>query len=548
MAEIIQLNKELGVSKWVELARERQARDLVDAPKRGFHWRPELGWRVVKFFSLVQHYKGDVAGQPFELEDWQIYDVILPLFSWVDSDGYRRFREAWLEWARKQGKTAFAAVIGLYLTAADGEAGAEVYTLATKKEQAKIVWDDADIMATNSPYLSPFVQHFKTSLFIPRTQSSMKYLGRNSKSTDGLNPHGYIADEVHEWTDRMLWDKMTTATGFRKQPLGVAITTAGVYRPEAIGWIQHERAQAVLEGVIEDDTLFALIAAAEPDDDFSLPSTWAKANPNMGVSISPKYLAQQYQKAINEPGFYNTFARLHLNIWVQQVDRVIDIPVWNDAPKLAKPESLVGQLAYGGLDLATTVDLASFELVFPDPEGAEHPYDVLSMFWCPEKTISERTEKDRVPYTDWAREGLIRPTPGDTIDHEVILRDVLEACELYNVEEIGFDPFNAMQLVKRLSDAGLKMVPVRQGFLTMSPATKQILIDYKQKKIAHGGHKILTWNASNVALERDAADNIKFSKKESTEKIDGMIALTIARERSMSAEAPYVPDGNLVLL
>jgi len=535
-------------SKWIELARERQARDLVDGPKRGLHWVPARGWRVVKFFELCHHYKGPLAGKPFKLEKWQIDDVILPLFSWIRDDGTRRFREAWIEWARKSGKSAFAGVIGLYLTIADMEPGAEVYTLATKKEQAKLVWDDADTFVAESPYLNQFVQRFRTSLYVPRTRSVMRYLGRNSKTTDGLNVHGYIADEVHEWRDRALWDKMDTAKGARSQPLGVAITTAGVYRPEAIGWIQHERAVAVLEGILDDDELFVSIAAAEPTDDFSLPSTWAKANPNMDVTISSEYLAAQYQKAVTQPGFYNTFARLHLNIWVQSVERIIDLDIWDQGPKVAKESDLLGQRAYGGLDIATISDLASFELVFPDPAGSSHPYDVISTFWCPEDTIAERTERDRVPYSDWVRQGLIRATPGGTIDQDVIVRDILELCQKYNVQEIGYDPFNASALVKKLADEGLTMVQVRQGFLTLSPATKQFLIDYKQNRIAHGGHAILRWNAANLAVERDASDNIKPSKKEATEKIDGIVALIIAIERMVSAEAANVSDGELTLV
>ena len=517
------------VGRLVDLGRTRQRRDQDVGHERGLWFDEAEADRVVDFFAMLRHYKGEWAGQPFTLTDWQRDDILRPLFGWKRSDGTRRFRYAYIEVPRKNGKSTLAAGLGLYLSVADGEYGAEVYSAATKKDQARIVWGDADAMVKGSPFLKPFCRTFRNNINVPRTGSKFEPLGADSNTLDGLNPHGVIMDELHAHRDRRVWDVMTTAMGARRQPLTVSITTAGVYRPESIGWEQHQHAVQVLEGAIEDDGYFAYIAAAESDDDWTDPETWARANPNLGISVKEDYVAEQCERAKRSTSFLNTFLRLHLNIWTSQMTRWLDMEDWNACGVESDSDALNGLACFGGLDLASTVDIAALALVFPDIDGS---YDVLMRFWVPEERIVDRSNRDRVPYEAWARDGWITPTEGNVIDYDVIRRDINDLAQQYNIVEVAFDRWGAAQITTQLDGDGLVVVPMGQGFASMSAPSKELEALVMGHKLAHGGNPVLRWMASNVATEQDAAGNIKPSKSKSTERIDGIVGLVMALDRA----------------
>lgn len=549
------------------LSRERQERDFALAypdgmpadPRKTRH--PEGLWfdpdaaehPITVIESLCCHHKGEWAGQPLLLEAWQ-KRILRAVFGWMRRDGTRRFRIAWIEVPRKNGKSELAAGVGLYLLVADGEAGAEVYSSATKKDQAKIVHDTAVAMVKRSPGLRRVVKSFRNNLHCPRLGSKFEPLGADSQTLDGLNPHGNIVDEVHAHRDRGVWDVLDTAMGARRQPLTWAITTAGTYEPESIGWVQHDHAVKVLEGTLEDDAFFAFIAAADPEDDPFAPETWAKANPNYGVSVKPEYLAAQAKKAEEQPSFRNTFLRLHLDQWTQQQARWLSVEKWKASdPRDLRPPAyrewmagFRGELVYGGLDLAAKIDLAAFVLAVRDGDEVA----LLARFWCPAATITERSRRDRVPYDAWTRDGWLEATPGNVIDYDHIRAEVGALAGEYQVHEVGYDPWNATQLAVQLQGDGLPMVEVRQGPRTLSDPCKEFEKLIVAGKVRHGGHPILTWMVANVAARRDANDNIAPDKKGSGEKIDGVVASIMALSRLMAHGDPgsvYEERGLLIV-
>jgi phage terminase large subunit-like protein len=524
-----------ALGKYERLAYERDTRD--HANPRGFFFDSTSAEHPITFIeSLCRHHKGEWAGKPLLLEDWQ-KRIIRAVFGWKRADGSRRYRIAYIEVPRKNGKSELAAALGLYLLVADHEPGAEVYSSATKKDQAKIVHDTATAMVKASPELKRFVKVFRNNLHVPRLGSKFEPLGADSNTLDGLNPHGNIVDELHAHKDRGVWDVLDTAMGARRQPLTLAITTAGVYESESIGWLQHEHAVKVLEGVVEDDAFFAFVAAADEGDDWAVEETWQKANPNYGVSVKPEYLKAQSEKAATQPSFLNTFLRLHLDRWTQQRDRWLTIEHWNACEAdLARAEyeqrevSLLGMPCYGAFDLSTKLDISALVLFFPDTNT------LLCRFWVPEENIMERVRRDRVPYDAWVRDGWLKATPGNVIDYEFIKQEVIALAARYDLREIGFDPWNATQIATQLGgDEGLALVEVRQGYKTLSEPAKEFEKLVVSKALRHGGHPVLRWMVSNVAIRTDPNGNIAPDKAASSDRIDGVVASIMALSRAIVA-------------
>ncbi len=526
--------------KYERLCWERHERDLslcVDGRHPKGYWYDEAaGQRVVDFIErFCRHYEGELAGQLIILEDWQrkIYRAV---FGWMRADGTRRYRTAYIEIPRKNGKSFKGSATGLYLTVADGEGGAQVYSAATKKDQAKIVHDGATKMVKTSPELKRFLRTFRNNISCERTSSKFEPLGADSSTLDGLNTHGLIEDETHAHTDRHVHDVLVTSMGARRQPLAFIITTAGVYDPESIGWELHERAQQILEGALEDDTFFAFIAAADEGDDFTDPAVWAKANPNLGVSLKRDYMAEQCERAKTTPSYLNTFLRYHLNVWTQQRERWIPIEAWNRCDRVVDPEALHGRRCWAGLDLSAKLDLTALVLCFPVDTG----YDFLYRFWCPEDTILERAKKDRVPYDAWEREGWLVATPGNVVDYEFPKAALREFAKVYTIEEVAFDPWNATQTATDLQTDGLTCVEFRQGFASMSEPSKEFEKIVVSQQCAHrtpkGINPVMRWMLSNVAVKRDPADNIKPDKSRAAGRIDGVVGSIMALGRAMVAQ------------
>jgi phage terminase large subunit-like protein len=497
----------------------------------------EAADRAIGFFrDCLTHVKGEKAGLPFELDNWQ-EDIVGALFGWKRPDGTRRFRTAYIEIPRKNGKSTLCAGLALYMLFSDGEAGAEVYSAAAEREQASIVFDIASQMVQSEGVLRDCSKTFRKSIAVERTASSYKVLSADAYTKHGLNASAIIFDELHAQPNRDLWDVMATSTGARVQPLTIAITTAGFDR-NSVCWEQHQYAEKVRDGIIEDDAFLPVIYAAGKDDDFRLEKTWRKANPAYGISIRSDYLEREAMKASELPSYENTFRRLHLNQWTEQAVRWLPMERWDEADPFG---AFDGRPCWGGLDLASTTDVAAFVLVAQDDEGG---IDVLPTFWIPEENAHRRERKDRVPYEAWIKQGLVRSTSGDVIDYDQIREDILKMSEKFNIQEIAVDRWNSTQLVTQLDGEGLNIAMFGQGFRSMSAPCKLLESLVMSKKCHHGGNPVMRWMMSNVAIESDAADNIKISKKRSTEKVDGIVALVMALARaSESGDTGSVYDN-----
>lgn len=559
-----------AIGKLERIFRERHERDLELSRAPGGHPRglvfdADAGERVVTFVErYCKHHKGEWAGRPLLLEEWQ-KAIVRQAFGWRRADGTRRFRTMYVEVGRKNGKSELAAALGLYMLVGDHEAGAEVYSSATKKDQARIVWNTAAQMLKASPELRRFVRGLQSSLVVSKNASFFQPLGADSSTLDGLNPHGNIIDELHAHRDRGVWDVLDSAMGARRQPMTIAITTAGIYDANGIGWEMHDYATKVLDGTFVDDSFFAFIATPDEEDaaggGYFTEVAQQKANPNWGVSVKPDYLAKQAEKAQRMPGFLNEYLIKHLNVWTQQAKRWLPMDRWAKcetpltagadafAFALEREKSLEGRECRGGLDLSSKLDLTALVLEFRDEEGKF--VDLLCRFWLPEERVQEALKKGQRHYEVWAREGWLRTTPGDVVDYEFIRAEVNELAKRFVLKELAFDPWGALDLATRLTGDGVQMVECRQGFRTLSEPSKQIEADVMEGRLRHAHNPILRWCASNAVVVSDPAGNLKPDKAKAAERIDGIVALIMARSRGIVAtgddESAYEERGFLSL-
>lgn len=489
------------------------------------------------FPRYLVHLEGPKAGQPFELEAWQSEHIIRPLFGWKRPDGTRRYRVAYIEIPRKNGKTTLAAGIALKLTFADHEPGAQVYAAAADKDQAAIVFNAAKAMRDANHELRRRSLAYRRALTVPVWGSSFKPLSAEAANKHGLNSHGFIFDEFHVQEDRELYDVLHTSTGARAQPLEVIITTAG-YDRHSICWQMHDYALKVRDGVIEDSTFLGVIYAAGDDDDWRDPATWEKANPNLGISVRRDYLAAECEKAKQLPSYENAFKRLHLNIWTEQASRWIATETWDKCDEVVRADDLEGMTCAGGLDLSSVSDLSALVLDFEREDGA-HVW--LPFFWMPRNNIELRVKRDRVPYDQWVRQGLIKATDGDVVDYRQIRADMNALAEKYHLREVAFDRWNSQSLVTDLQDDGFTMVAFGQGFASMSAPTKEFEKLVLGRKLVHSKHPVLRWMISNATVRQDPAGNVKPDKERSGEKIDGIVAGIMALARNIVGDKAPKP-------
>ena len=527
----------LVVGQWVRLACERHRRDLETGADRGLYFDETAAKTAVAFFSLLRHSKGQWAGSPVTLEPWQQFGI-WSLFGWRRAGGSRRFRTSYNEVARKNGKSTIGAGVGLYLTVADGEPGAEVYTAATKLDQARIIHQESIRMIKQSPSLKRELTVMKNNISHEKTMSMFLPLGRDSKTLDGLNVHGGLIDELHAHPTGEMWDVLETATGARRSPLMYAVTTAGSNR-QSICFQFSDYTQKVLLGLIDDDAWHGLIYSLDETDDGTIEdweneNAWLKSNPNLGISKNWDDMRDKARKAANMPARLNVFLQKELNIWVAGSSRWISPIRWrqlNQSP--INVDDFTGRLCYGAFDLSSTLDLTTLCWVFPPADGTNDPFDVLWRFWIPEENIIERIKNDRVPYDAWSNQGFITLTPGDVIDYDYILEQARQDCDRFDVAEIAFDPWNATHVSNKLIEDGQELVEFRQGFASMSPAMKSLEFAIKRKRLNTGGNPVADWNADNLVATSDPAGNLKPDKSKSREKIDGMVALIMAYHRAV---------------
>ncbi len=504
------------------------------ATSENFWFDEKAADRVCGFFvDCLVHVKGQWAGRPFELLDWE-REALRDLFGWKRPDGTRRYRTAYISVPRKQGKSSLSAGIALYLLCADGEPGAEVFSAAADKDQAAIVFELAKSMVLASPELSKRLEVFRRSMVYAKTSSSYKVLSADAYRQHGINASGVIFDELHAQRNRELWDVLTTSTGSRSQPLVLAISTAG-YDETSICWEVDDYARKVREGVVEDTSFYSYVRRAEKEDDWTDPEVWKAANPSFGITIFEDYFTRECERAQNTPAYQNTFRRLHLNQWTAQRDRWLDLAAWDECDEFVDLEALQGRQCYGGMDLATTTDVAAFVLVFP-PDDEDGVFDVAPFFWVPNDGVPERVRRDGVPYDAWIRDGLIHATEGNVIDYRAILRTIEDLGERYNVAEIAYDRWGSQAISNELAGLGFKLVQFGQGYGSMSSPTSELLKLVLAERIRHGGHPVLRWMADNLVVKSDPAGNVKPDKQKSTEKIDGMVALIMALDRAIRKE------------
>ena len=514
-------------------------------------YNKELADYAVDFIQCLCHTKGTWAGKPFKLLEWQ-EQIIRDLFGIVKPNGYRQFNTAYIEIPKKNGKSELAAAVALLLCCGDGEQRAEIYGCAADRGQATIVFDVAADMVRMCPALNKRCKiqtSQKRILYLP-TNSFYQVLSAEAYSKHGFNIHGVVFDELHTQPNRKLFDVMTKGSGdARMQPLYFLITTAGT-DTHSICYETHQKAVDILEGRKIDSTFYPVIYGAGQDEDWTDPKVWKKANPSLGKTIGIDKVKAACDSARQNPGEENSFRQLRLNQWLKQSVRWMPMEKWDFCAFPVKPEELEGRVCYGGLDLSSTTDLTCFCLVFP-PEDEDEPYYILPYYWLPEETLPLRVNRDHVPYDVWERQGYIQTTEGNVVHYGFIEKFIEALGEKYNIREIAFDRWGAIQMVQNLEGMGFTVVPMGQGFASMSPPTKELMKLTLEKKLAHGGHPVLRWNMDNIFIRTDPAGNIKADKAKSTEKIDGAIACIMALDRAIrcgndTSESVYDTRGLLV--
>lgn len=488
---------------------------------------------AVAFIENLCHTKGTWAGKPFELIDWQ-EQIIRDLFGTLKPNGYRQFNTAYIEIPKKQGKSELAAAVALLLTCGDGEERAEVYGCAADRQQAAIVFDVAADMVRMCPALSKRVKILasqKRLIYTP-TNSFYQVLSAEAYSKHGFNIHGVVFDELHTQPNRKLFDVMTKGSGdARMQPLYFLITTAGT-DTHSICYETHQKAKDIIEGRKIDPTFYPVIYGADESDDWTNPKVWKKANPSLDITVGIDKVKAACESAKQNPGEENAFRQLRLNQWVKQAVRWMPMEKWDKCAFAVDEDELEGRVCYGGLDLSSTTDITAFVLVFP-PLDEEDKYIILPYFWIPEDNLTLRVNRDHVPYDVWKRQGYLQTTEGNVVHYSFIEKFIDRLGERFNIREIAFDRWGAVQMVQNLESMGFTVVPFGQGFKDMSPPTKELMKLVLEQKIAHGGHPVLRWNMDNIYIRTDPAGNIKADKEKSTEKIDGAVATIMALDRAI---------------
>lgn len=514
---------------------ERSLRDLAhygtaQSARRDFFFDAAHGERCCDFFPrFLVHSKGEWAGRPFELELWQRWQVA-NLFGWKErGSGLRKFRKFYCEIPRKNGKSQMTAGVGAICLAADGESGAEVYSAATKKEQAKITWLEGKRMVASSRELRNAISIYANALTVEGSASKWEPISSDEQTADGLNPSAVLVDELHAHRNRGLLDKLETAMGARRQPLLVMITTAG-FGGHSICWEMHEYGRKVLEGMVDDPTFLAYVASIDPGDDWRTEAAWRKANPNLGVSVKLSYLEREAAQALEIPSKQNAFRRLHLNDWTEQAERWLDLEKWDACSGTVELSEIDDAQLVVGVDLANSSDFCAAVAVAP-PDGDRELWGVFPRFWIPEEKMSARVRDLGVPVDAWVDAGFVVAVPGNMVTPDYVEEALREWREQCGIAEVAIDPWNAQGLGARLEEHGVTAVMYGQGWKSAAPAMRALERCVLTRTLAHGGNPVLRWMAGNLAVEMDPAGNVKWSRGRSREKIDGMVALAMALAR-----------------
>ena len=486
--------------------------------------------KVYRLATNLQHFKGDQAGKFIKLEDWQLF-ILANIFGWKRKDTRtRRYTYADVFVPRKNGKTTLAAIIALYLELFDGEAGAEVYAAAVDKEQAKICFGTAQELIKKSPF-APMVEVFRGSIVVPSSASVFKPLSKETKNKDGLNPHGAVCDERHAWATNEIYEVIKTGMGARRQPLVFSISTAGTDTS-----LPYYRDIVTLEDVIrgkkEKDNHFIMLYRPDESDKWDDPITWQKVNPNLGVSLSMRYMQEEYEEAKMKGGTtLAAFQTKNLNIWVDAPD------VWipDDKVQLCTqpydPDALTGKRCFVGVDLASKKDITAVAFLFP----GESPMVSRILYFVPESKVAE--VEDRVDYRRWQQDGWLVVTPGDTLDEDWFVDYILKEFDRYDVQVIAYDPWGMWNITQKFGRYQGKLDEYRQDIRNMSVPTKELESMILQRRLTFGSDPVIRWMLGNVALYVDPNANVKLNKARSRNKIDGVVALVNAIGGYLSSES-----------
>lgn len=525
----------------VRAACKRHLADLESGPARGLVWDTE---RAEYFYGFCRHVLrlngGEFEGKPFELHPSQAF-IAGNMFGWLRIDGSRRFRVCFIEQGKGNGKSPFAAAIGLYGLVADNEPRAEIYAAATKKDQAMILFRDAVAMVDQSPHLAANLvksgrnpvwnlAHLKTGSFFRPIA--------NDNAQSGPRPHVALLDEVHEHKTGLMVEMMRAGLKGRRQPIIVMITNSGTDK-QSVCWHYHEYAARVASGMVEDDSFFGYVCALdEGDDPFSDDRCWVKANPLLGVTIPKRYIEEQVREAIGMPGKESIVRRLNFCEWVAAESPWIGGEIWMGAKDSAYDDALLeGRKCYGGLDLSSTTDLTAFALLFEPTEKDPH-WRQKVWFWLPADKLDEREKCDRVPYSAWRAAGWLETTPGAAINKRFVLAKVVQAASRYRVASIGYDRWRIEDFKAIVDDEGveLPLEPFGQGFQSMAPAVDEFERMLVSGELRHDGNPVMTWNAASAVLDTDEAGNRKVTKRRATGRVDGIVAAVMAAGMSLKAQ------------
>jgi phage terminase large subunit-like protein len=480
-----------------------------------------------RFLCFVE---GEWAGKPFTLSPWE-EEHTRQIFGWRRrKDGRRRYRRVrgWIP--RKNAKSTWAAGIGHLMTVGDNEPGAQTYSHALDKSQASVVFDIASRMVGQSPALSNLYEITKTSLFCPANMAVFRALSGEAYGKHGLSPSCNIGDEAHAWRNAQLHTFLVQGMGARRQPLDLTISTAGEIK--TYGFDLYQNSKAILEKPSFDPECYVFIYEADDDDDWTDPDVWARANPNLNISIKREFLISECKRARQSARLENDFKRYHLNLWVEQARRWFPMHRWHDNTEAPSKLDLwkelparmrqSGRPAFCGLDLGNVSDITAAVWVFP-PDSADGRVTLMPRFWVPEQIVAER-DSPRTPYKSWVASGALQTTPGNVTDYDYIEHVVVEDSIAFGCKGLAYDPWNATQVAIHLQSEGLPCVEFRQGYRSMAAPSKEIERLFTSGQLEHGNHPVLMWMFQNAAYKKDPAGNIKPDKERAAEKIDGVVA------------------------
>lgn len=525
----------------------------------GARFDPDRVDRVLKAFSLLRHTKGRLAGKPLRPDPWQVVYFLAPWAGWVvfddDVGGYVRvISTLYIDLPRKNGKTSIAGGIGMYMTAADGEQGAQVIAAATSRDQARFAFDPIKQLAEKSPALKPYTRTLKSRITHPKSGSYFQPVANVGDAQHGADIHCAIVDELHLHKTAELVEALETGTGSRSQPLILFITTADSGKRNTPYDQKRTRIEQLARGVLSDPSTYGVVWGADESDDPFAEETWRKANPGYGISPTRRFMRSAAEKAKDSPAELASFLRLHLGIRTKQVEKYLDMGAWDRNASIVDESRLAGRMCFGGLDLSSTSDLTALCWVFPDAERGG--FDCLWRLWTPEDNLPALDKRTANAASVWVRRGVLATTPGNVVDYDFVEAAISADLARFEVQEIAYDRWNATQLVNDLTGEGAPMVTMGQGFASMSSPTKElqrlVLQGTEETPVLrHGGNPAVRWMVDNFAVAMDPAGNVKPDKAKAADKIDAVAALIMALSRAIAAADParsVYEDTDLMVL